>query len=87
MCISILYLGAKPVFIDIDENTLCLTLLIVKKNNQKNKSNHCSLLGNMPNYDEIIKVSKIKLRLLRICRKHWTNLKIKKQVLLEMFLF
>ena len=56
----ILYLGAKPVFIDIDENTLCLdTNDYKKKITKKTKAIIAvDLLGNMPNYDEIIKVSK-----------------------------
>ena len=47
----ILYLGAKPVFIDIDENTLCLDTNDYKKITKKTKAIIAvDLLGNMPNY-------------------------------------
>ena len=39
---------------------------MIIKNNQKNKSNHCcGLLDNMPNYDEIIKYQKNKIKIIK----------------------
>jgi len=56
----ILYVGAKPVFADIDPKTLCLSAETIKKCiTKKTKAVIVvDLYGNMPEWDEIIKLCK-----------------------------
>lgn len=56
----IIYVGAKPVFIDVDEKSLCLNTDDYQKKITKRTKAIISvdLLGNMPNYDEILRISK-----------------------------
>lgn len=56
----ILYVGAKPVFADIDPKTLCLSAKTIKKCiTKKTKAVIVvDLYGNMPEWDEIIKLCK-----------------------------
>lgn len=56
----ILYVGAKPVFADIDPKTLCLSAETIKKCiTKKTKAVIVvDLYGNMPEWDEIVKLCK-----------------------------
>ncbi len=56
----LLYIGAIPVFVDVDENTLCIdTTKIEKVINKKTKAIIAvDLLGNMPRYDLLKKISR-----------------------------
>ena len=62
----ITYWKAKPVFVDVDKESLCLSVESLKKKiNKKTKALIAvDLMGNMPDWDEVIKfVKKKKLRL------------------------
>ena len=56
----LLYIGAIPVFVDVDENTLCIdSKKIEKAINKKTKAIIAvDLLGNMPRYKVLKKISK-----------------------------
>lgn len=58
----ITYLGANPVFVDVDKETLCLSVESLKKKiNKKTKALIAvDLMGNMPDWDKVIKICKKK---------------------------
>lgn len=53
------YVGATPVFVDVDEETWCISVESIKKNiTEKTKAIiTVDLYGNMPEYDEIISLA------------------------------
>ncbi len=58
----ILYVGAKPVFADVDLNTWCISIESLKKRitNKTKAIIAVDLMGNMPEWDEIIQICKEK---------------------------
>ena len=56
------YLGAKPIFVDIDKTSLCISEKSIKKNiTKKTKAIIVvDLLGSMPEWDKILKICKEK---------------------------
>lgn len=57
---AVKYVGAKNIFVDIDENTWCINISTLKKNIQKNTKAiiFTNLYGNMPNIKKIIEIAK-----------------------------
>ena len=56
----VIYVGAKPVLVDVDSNSWCITAKEIEKSiTKKTKAVVVvDLLGNMPEWDEIIKICK-----------------------------